>query len=110
MCRVFRETITGINKKLGPGIDTRCFGGYARDLGHTERHRQAGPSRVAERHPDRGPRGLVRPKPRPGLSLARKKSARGNYWVKVRDTHVVVFKRADKSWGAGECNETATRI
>ena len=20
--------ITGINKKLGPGIDTRCFGGY----------------------------------------------------------------------------------
>ena len=28
MCRVFRETITGINKKLGPGIDTRCFGGY----------------------------------------------------------------------------------
>ena len=55
MCRVFRETITGINKKLGPGIDTRCFGGYARDLGHTERHRQAGPSRVAERHPDRGP-------------------------------------------------------
>jgi len=55
-------------------------------------------------------RGLVRPKPRPGLSLAWKKSARGNYWVKVRDTHVVVFKRADKSWGAGECNETATRI
>ena len=45
-------------------------------------------------------RGLVRPKPRPGLSLAWKKSARGNYWVKVRDTHVVVFKRADKSWGA----------
>ena len=36
MCRVFRETITGINKKLGPGIDTRWFGGYARDLGHTE--------------------------------------------------------------------------
>jgi hypothetical protein len=29
-----------------------------------------------------------------------KKSARGNYWVKVRDTHVVVFKRADQSWGA----------
>jgi hypothetical protein len=43
--------------------------------------------------------GLVRPKPRPGLFLAWKKSARGNYWVKVRDTHIVVFKRNDQSWG-----------
>ena len=24
----FRGTISDINKKLGPGIDTRCFGGY----------------------------------------------------------------------------------
>jgi hypothetical protein len=24
----FRGTITAVNKKLGPGIDTRCFGGY----------------------------------------------------------------------------------
>jgi hypothetical protein len=43
--------------------------------------------------------GLVRPKPRPGLFLEWKKSARGNYWVKVRDTHIVVFKRDDQSWG-----------
>jgi len=44
--------------------------------------------------------GHVQPKPEPGLFLEWKKSARGNYWVKVRDTHVVVFKRDDLSWGA----------
>jgi hypothetical protein len=43
--------------------------------------------------------GLARPKPEPGLFLAWKKSARGNYWVKVRDAHAVVFKRDDQSWG-----------
>jgi hypothetical protein len=44
-------------------------------------------------------RGLIQPKPKPGLFLAWKKSDRGNYWVKVRDTHMVVFKRDDQSWG-----------
>ena len=47
--------------------------------------------------------GLVWPKPKPskpGLFLEWKKSARGNYWVKVRDTHVVVFKRSDHKWAA----------
>jgi hypothetical protein len=44
--------------------------------------------------------GLARPKREPGLFLAWKKSARDNYWVKVRDTHVVVFKRDDLLWGA----------
>jgi len=43
--------------------------------------------------------GHVQPKPEPGLFLEWKKSARGNYWVKVRDTHVVVFKRSDLLWG-----------
>jgi hypothetical protein len=42
----------------------------------------------------------VQPKPEPGLFLEWKKSARGNYWVKVRDTHIVVFKRDDQLWGA----------
>jgi len=102
--------ITGINKKLGPGIDTRCSAAMLVTLGHTERHRQAGPSRVAERHPDRGPSRAcpseATARPVPGLEEERPRQL----LVKVRDTHVVVFKRADKSWGAGECNETATRI
>ena len=48
-------------------------------------------------------RGLVQPKPEPaepGLFLAWKKSDRGSYWVKVGDTHIVVFKRDDGQWGA----------
>jgi hypothetical protein len=50
-------------------------------------------------------RGLVRPEPtklaaEPGLFLAWNKSARGSYWVRVRDTHIVVFKRADGQWSA----------
>jgi hypothetical protein len=61
MCRVFRGTITGINKKLGPGIDTRWFGGYARDLGHTELAALLNVILTAAH------RGLARPKPRPGL-------------------------------------------
>jgi hypothetical protein len=44
--------------------------------------------------------GHVQPKPEPGLFLEWKKSARGNYWVKGGDTHAVVFKRPDHSWGA----------
>ena len=38
------------------------------------------------------------PAEKPGLFLAWKKSAKGNYWVKVRDTHIVVFKRDDHLW------------